>query len=318
VNLPLTLFCAFNQAYFMGFFFLLAGYFTPPAFERKGWVQFFKERLIRLGIPLLGYGFILGPLTIALAETAKGISLVQALLNWPDYYFNIGPLWFAEALLIFAGGYGLWQLLKLKSISITHFPSPIVLMLVALMVGAMAFGLRLIVPLGHEFINLQIGYFASYIVLFVAGCLAWSGRWLERVESVQAKPWALGLAIAIPSLPVAIALSADIKEAVGGWNFLAIFYAFWEPFVAWGVILGLLWQFRVRFNQPSPLGTWLAQRAYGVYIIHPPILVGISLLLHRWAAAPLVKFLVVGSLASLACVTVANLLLLIPGARRVL
>ena len=35
-SLLLTLFVATNQAYFMGFFFLLAGYFTPPSLERKG------------------------------------------------------------------------------------------------------------------------------------------------------------------------------------------------------------------------------------------------------------------------------------------
>ena len=33
----LTLFAATNQAYFMGFFFLLAGYFTPRSLERKGY-----------------------------------------------------------------------------------------------------------------------------------------------------------------------------------------------------------------------------------------------------------------------------------------
>src|SRR6185369_10018497 len=35
-SLLLTLFCATQQAYFMGFFFLLAGYFTPASLERKG------------------------------------------------------------------------------------------------------------------------------------------------------------------------------------------------------------------------------------------------------------------------------------------
>ncbi|HTD13862.1 MAG TPA: hypothetical protein VK673_01720, partial [Chthoniobacterales bacterium] len=32
----LTLFVGTNQAYFMGFLFLLAGYFTPGSVERKG------------------------------------------------------------------------------------------------------------------------------------------------------------------------------------------------------------------------------------------------------------------------------------------
>src|SRR5580704_10042042 len=34
-SLGLSLFCVVNQAFFMGFFFLIAGYFTPGAFDRK-------------------------------------------------------------------------------------------------------------------------------------------------------------------------------------------------------------------------------------------------------------------------------------------
>jgi peptidoglycan/LPS O-acetylase OafA/YrhL len=48
-------------------------------------------------------------------------------------------------------------------------------------------------------------------------------------------------------------------------------------------------------NQPSAFWNWLNRRAYAVYIIHPPVLVGIALLLHSWAAPALVKFGVVGS-----------------------
>jgi fucose 4-O-acetylase-like acetyltransferase len=37
----------------MGLFFLIAGYFTPPAYDRKGARQFVLDRLKRLGIPWL-------------------------------------------------------------------------------------------------------------------------------------------------------------------------------------------------------------------------------------------------------------------------
>ncbi|WP_218080738.1 acyltransferase family protein [Anthocerotibacter panamensis] len=318
-NLGLTLFCGVNQAFFMGFFFLLAGYFTPPAFDRKGIVRFLLDRLIRLGIPLFVYGFILGPVTVALAQMDDGTSFIDNLLRlWSRAYFNIGPLWFAEALLIFAAGYGLWRSLKLAVNPTKQFPSHTALLLTALGVGAGAFLIRLVIPLGQELFWLQIGYFASYVVLFLAGCGAWQGRWLEKIVATQAKPWLIVMAIALPVLPLALLLNGGVEGAKGGWNLLAAIYAFWEPLVAWGAILGLLWQFRLRLNQPSPLGTWLAQRAYGVYIVHPPVLVGISLLLHSWGAPPLLKFIAVGSLTCLGCLAVAALLLLIPGARRVL
>ena len=57
----MVLFVFFNQAWFMGALFLLAGYFTPGSFERKGTGSFLKSRLIRLGIPLIIWIFILNP-----------------------------------------------------------------------------------------------------------------------------------------------------------------------------------------------------------------------------------------------------------------
>ncbi len=42
------------------------------------------------------------------------------------------------------------------------------------------------------------------------------------------------------------------------------------------------------------------RRAYAVYIIHPPVLVGVSLLLHPWVAPALLKFCVTGLLACVA------------------
>ncbi|MBC7663992.1 MAG: acyltransferase family protein, partial [Caulobacter sp.] len=68
----LVLFCTTNQAFFMGLFFLLAGYFTPSAIARKGSWRYLADRGLRLGLPLLLFGWILGPATIALAETSRG------------------------------------------------------------------------------------------------------------------------------------------------------------------------------------------------------------------------------------------------------
>src|ERR1700741_681111 len=44
----LILFCTINQAWFMGLFFLLSGYFTPPAYDRHGTGGFILGRVIRL------------------------------------------------------------------------------------------------------------------------------------------------------------------------------------------------------------------------------------------------------------------------------
>jgi len=101
-SLLLSVFCAANQAWFMGLFFLLAGYYTPPACTRRGVAAFAKERLIRLGIPLAVYSLVLSPITVALAQTSNGLPFVGVFKYvWSHGRFEPGPLWFVQALLIF-------------------------------------------------------------------------------------------------------------------------------------------------------------------------------------------------------------------------
>src|SRR5580693_4824172 len=68
----LALFVSTNQAYFMGFFFLLAGYYTPASLENKGYARFILDRLLRLGLPLLAFGLLLGPATAGIVNYAEG------------------------------------------------------------------------------------------------------------------------------------------------------------------------------------------------------------------------------------------------------
>jgi peptidoglycan/LPS O-acetylase OafA/YrhL len=74
---------------------------------------------------------------------------------------------------------------------------------------------------------------------------------------------------------------------------------------------------RARMNQPSQFWSWLNRRAYAAYIIHPPVLVGVSLLLHPWVAPALLKFCVTGILACVATWLVADPFVRIPGVRRI-
>jgi hypothetical protein len=60
-------------------------------------------------------------------------------------------------------------------------PGHAALFVSAVAVGAAAFLLRLVSPVGETISNLQPGYFASYVVLFAAGIAGARGRWLERV-----------------------------------------------------------------------------------------------------------------------------------------
>ena len=58
----LVLFVAANQAYFMGFFFFLGGYFSNSSLKRKDPGSFLIQRIIRLGIPLLLFVYGISPI----------------------------------------------------------------------------------------------------------------------------------------------------------------------------------------------------------------------------------------------------------------
>lgn len=329
VGLLLTLFVATNQAYFMGFFFLLAGYFTPGSLQRKGYARFLCDRFLRLGLPLLAFMFVLGPLTIAMASTAQGHGF-WATIVWLGQHgvFPNGPLWFAQALLMFSLLYCAVRAIAGPPLAAqTQTPRPVPSfiwwLLSALAVGAAALAIRQFVPTGKNVIGLQLGYFASYIFLFALGIAAWHSDWLRQLRWANARPWIIGLALTWTAMPVAILLARTANSGRGsdfggGLSWTAIFYAFWEPFVAWGLIAAWILIARARMNAPSRLWDWLNRRAYAVYILHPPVLVGLSLLLHPWVAPALVKFAVTGSLTCAATWLLADPLVRAPGLRRVL
>ena len=325
-SMLLVFFCTFNQAWFMGLFFLLAGYYTPAALQAKGSWRYLRDRVQRLGIPLLVYGFVIGPATIALAQTARGKPFADTLLRlWRHGEFEKGPLWFAWALLIFAVVAVLWRMLgahRVEPDAERAFPTNAALLAAALATGAAAFALRLQWPVGVEVWGLQLAYFASYIVLFVGGCVAASPRWLERWPEAQVRTWQHTAWIALPVLPIVALLGGRLLgiqgRPEGGWNIPALVYAFWEPFVAWGVILALLQRCQRRFLELGPVGERLARRAFAVYVIHPPVVVAVTLALRGVAVPVLLKFALSASIACLLCYLLAGLLLYIPGVRRVL
>lgn len=327
-SILLTLFCATNQAYFMGFFFLLAGYFTPNSLDRKGYRQFIGDRLIRLGIPLLVFIFILGPLTAAMVASHDGKNFWNVFpYLWNHAVIINGPLWFAQALLIFSLAYCAWRaIFGSPAADSTRTPQPIPSyarwLLSAILVGAASFAIRQFVPVGKNVIGLQLGYFAPYIFLFAIGIAASRYDWIRQLQWGHARPWIITLALAWPVLPVSIVIAMHvfpqgITNFAGGHTWPAIIYAFWDPFVSWGLIAAWLLIARSWMNKPSALWTWLNRRAYAVFIIHPPVLVGISLLLHPLVAPAILKFIATGTLSCVATWLIADPLVRIPGIRRV-
>ena len=192
-SLILTLFAAYNQAFFMGLFFVIAGSLTPGAIARHGAAEYVRERLIRLGAPPALFRSRAGPV-----HGSAGADRER-----PFFFRDARPAREARrdhfrTDVVRLGAPDLRRLpisscaprsARSGSKGRGPFPSNAVLAASALATGAAAFLLRLRWPTGAEAIGLQIGYFASYVVLFAAGCLGAKGRWLETVPAAN---WSVG------------------------------------------------------------------------------------------------------------------------------
>jgi Acyltransferase family len=324
-SLLLTIFCTVNQAWFMGFFFLLAGRFTPQALERKGAGRFLIDRAVRLGVPWLVFGLLLGPLTIALARTARGQDFFRTLGDLlARGSFEPGPLWFAQALLLMA------LLAAIRHVAAAPqgqraapLPSTRALLAAAVAVGLVAFFLRLLWPVGTEVWHLQLGYFASYGMLFWAGIKAGESAWFEQWPAHQVKRWRRIALLTLPCLlPLALLpeqLPLLRPAPTGGWNLPSLMYALWEPFVAWGVLMALVsWALKPGPVPGGGLSERLARCAFGIYVLHPLAVVAVALAWRGVDAPALLKWGVTGAAACVLSFAATELLLRLPGIRRFL
>ena len=319
--LLLTLMTAIDQAWFMGAFFLWAGYFTPRSYDRKGPARYFAERAVRLVIPLLLFGFFLDDLTNAVADVGRGRTFIEGLAHrLPSLGYHPGPLWFVQALLVFSIVFAAYRAARpVQPGDEAPLPSHATLFIAAVATALVSFLVRLAMPVGEEWWHWQLGYFPAYVLLFAVGCVSARHRWLERIDWAYARPWAITALVALPVLPAYAlgyrALMHSGADVGGGLNLGSLVYAMWEPFVAWGVLLTLMWFFRTKVAAERLAG--LSRRAYAIYCFHPPVVVAVSVLLLPWAAPSLLKFAAAGLLSCALLYGGCGLLLKIPGLARV-
>ncbi|ODS34977.1 hypothetical protein BEH94_02790 [Candidatus Altiarchaeales archaeon WOR_SM1_SCG] len=326
-SLVFALFLAMNQSFFMGFFFMISGYFTPGSYDRKGAWRFFKDRLLRLGIPLLFYIIFIDIVINYATAISRGFSgsFLEFLGLHIEGYAGLGtgPLWFVESLLIFAAIYVLWRLLSKSTYKVGRMPNNKEIVIFALFLAIFTFIVRIWLPLGWNFelLNLQIPFFPQYIVLFIVGLIAYRGKWFSQIPAKTGKLWlrvAIVLAILLPIMLVLGAPDGDPSVFFGGVSWQAFAYPLWEQFFAVSIIIALSVLFRERYNHQGRLAKELSASAYTVYILHAPIIVFLALSLKGIALNPLLKFVLVAPVAVFLCFLIGNYIRKLPLARRIL
>jgi glucans biosynthesis protein C len=336
-TLLFSIYQTFAQAFFMGLMFFLAGIMVPAAYDRKGFPRFLADRAVRLGVPSLVFMLLLDPLTNIIRELGTGVGFSWAAFL-PGYRTHVlsgrflsasGPLWFAVALLVFSIVYAVVRLIAdlvrggapRRASTGTRTISPravtIAVLCLAAVIAVLAFLVRQVQPLGTSIMNMQLGYFASYVVLFIAGL--WAGRngLLQAIPAKTGRTWlwlSIGIGLPVWALLLAFGGALDGKQDLfmGGLHWQAAGFAVWESFFCVAFSLGLLTLYRERANVKNTATSLLTYTGFGVYTFHAPILVGVSVLLLTVAMHPLAKALAAAGLAWAASVAFAWVVRKIP------
>ena len=289
----------FLQAFFMGLLFFIAGLFVPGSLDRKGPLQFARERLRRLGLPVLFYMFVLGPVTeYYLAHSWTSTEATSFANEWLKHIRNgeilqeNGPLWFCLALLIFSLGYMVLRKLEPPR-SPRAAPGTAGLICFAVIMAVATFLVRAGRP--PTVLNMHPGDFAQYILLFTAGALAARQQWLTQLSFRHGMIWlnlvaTLGLVVWLAIIVEGGALDADTGSYSGGWHWQSAALGLWESFTCVGVCFGLLVVFRKTLNYQTRLTKFASDNAFSVYVFHPPVVIALARVLHLAPLHPLLKF----------------------------
>ncbi len=313
---------------------MISAYFTPGSYDRKGGASFVRDRLVRLGIPVVIYDLLIQPLVVYLAGGLPG--------SYWGFYGNFllqtrgitGVVWFLAVLLLFDLLYAAWRVLTRhrRSASATHgtFPSSPAIAGFIFALGLVTFVVRIWWPAGWVFQllpGLKVGYLPQYLSLYILGLVAYRRDWFFTLTSRMARDWSLialivtlifACLVTLPMLQRTSGPQQANLPIAGGFQWLSLCYALWESFVVVGVSMGLLVLFREHWNHQGRLAKELAADVYTVYLIHPVVLIGFAYAFHVVALYPLLKWAIAVVVTIPLCFLISSGIRRIPLVNRVL
>lgn len=276
-----------NRSFFMSLFFMISGYFTVMSYRAKGARPFLKDRLLRLGLPVLGFALLMIPLKLFVFDD-------------PPFPLEVGHLWFLEHLLIFSAGYVLWERVRkgrpAENQGPANPPGYAPILLTALGLAVVTGIVRIVSPIDDwvyllGFIRVAFADVPRDLAFFIIGVAAYKGDWFRKFPTRDGYVWlSVGVGLAVFWYAYELLLWRWLPTDGIGWD---IFRLLWEMVFCFGMGIGLTALFREKFNTQGRLGKAMAQSQFAAYIFHIFFVLLFQALLTGVALPALAKFVLV-------------------------
>lgn len=288
-------FFAVNASFFMGLFFLISGYFVPPSYDRHGFRDYVKGKLLHLGLPLVVFTIV--------CSLATG-------------HVEVGHLWFVEHLLFYSLAYALFRIVVRRPLRIQSGLHAGWIVLAVAIVSAADYLVRPFWPINAwcflgGFFWAEPAHLPQYVVLFVMGMTAWRGDWFHRMTRRMAAVL-LGAGMLLALLVYLRPLSSFLQMQISA------SWWWYESLLSVFLSLGLVALFRFCLYRTSCFLQWLSENAYAAYLIHIFVILGIQVLFDKVPmGGGTGKFLFIAFAGTVGSFLAAYLLRRIPGVKRV-
>jgi glucan biosynthesis protein C len=301
----------------MSLFFILAGASTYFALRKRSGVEYVKERVKRLFIPLIFGTLVLIP-PLSYLGLLNHSDYSQPFIAWlPNFFrlqtadlngfflggFTVGHLWFILHLLVYSL-IALPLFLYFNRDSGRRWIERIASVLMKPAVLFLLFPALLV--LISKFPWVLGGNPLFYITFFILGFILMSDqRLMDKVDRHRLVLLLLGVVPLAGLITVSATNSwlAGIPEWVDG-----ITDAYRNGFVPWFFILALLAYGRRFLNFSNRFLKYFAEGAYPIYILHQTILVVIAFFVVQWGLGVGAKYVIIVALSFLGTILAYDIL----------
>lgn len=275
----------FLYPWFMACLFLVAGISARYSLQKRNGYQFAKERVKKLLVPSIAGIFILGWINGYVTSRYVNMfgdkgKLIPSFVKYLIYsLFGIGPLWFAHELFLASiilllfrkldKNDKLWKLCNKMNMGI--------ILLLFFAVWGSSFVLN--TPLITVYRN------GIYIFMFLLGYYVFSH---DEVQEIL-KKWHLPLLISA----VICGIAYTIHYYGDNYTTSTCLQSLFSNLYLWIMILAILGCGKAWFNGTNHFTKYINKRAFGIYVLHYPVLIMSAYLLTTYLHLPMLLYYII-------------------------